>query len=82
MEIIKNILIAIYIVVCLVLVVLITKQSNEDSGASGTVMGASASNFYEKNKGKTREGKIKRLTVVLAAVFVVLNIALGIIYVV
>ena len=82
MEIVKNILIAIYIVVCLVLVVLITKQSKEDSGASGTVMGASASNFYEKNKGKTREGKLKKTTITLAVVFVVLNIALGILYVI
>lgn len=82
MEIIKNIIIAIYIVVCLSLIVLITKQSKDDSGASGTVMGASASNFYEKNKGKTREGKIKRLTIILAVVFAVLNIGLGIIYVV
>lgn len=82
MEILKGIIIAIYIVVCLALVVLITKQSKEDAGASGTVMGASASNFYEKNKGKTREGKIKRITIILAVVFVVLSIALSILYVV
>ena len=81
MEIVKNILIAIYLVICLALIVLITKQSKEDSGASGTVMGASASNFYEKNKGKTREGKLKKITIILAGVFVVLNIALGIMYV-
>ena len=81
MEIVKNILIAIYLVICLALIVLITKQSKEDSGASGTVMGASASNFYEKNKGKTREGKLKKITIILAVVFVVLNIALGIMYV-
>lgn len=81
MEIVKNILIAIYIVICLALIVLITKQSKDDSGASGTVMGASASNFYEKNKGKTREGKMKKITIILAVVFVVLNIALGIMYV-
>lgn len=82
MEIVKNIIIAIYLIVCLALIILITKQSKEDSGASGTVMGASASNFYEKNKGKTKEGKIKNATKILAVVFVVLNIALGILYVV
>jgi len=82
MEIVKNIIIVIYLIVCLALIILITKQSKEDGGASGTVMGASASNFYEKNKGKTREGKIKNATKILAVVFVVLNIALGIFYVV
>ena len=45
-------------------------------------MGASASNFYEKNKGKTKEGKMKKATIILAIAFAILNIALGIIYVV
>ena len=35
MEIVKNIIIAIYLIVCVALVFLITKQSKEDSGASG-----------------------------------------------
>ena len=82
MEIVKNILIVIYLIVCVALIFVTTKQSKDDNGASGTVMGASASNFYEKNKGKTKEGKLKRATIILAVVFVVLNIALGIIYVV
>ena len=82
MEVLKYILIAIYIVVCLVLVVLVTKQSKGDSGASGTVMGAAASNFYEKNKGKTKEGKMKKATIILAIVFAVLTLVLGIVYLV
>ena len=82
MEIVRNLIISIYVVLCLVLIVLITKQSKEDSGASGTVMGASASNFYEKNKGRTKEEKLKKITIILAAVFVLLNIILGILYVV
>lgn len=82
MEIVKNIIIVIYLIVCVALIFVTTKQSKDDNGASGTVMGASASNFYEKNKGKTREGKLKKATIILAVVFVILNIALGIIYVV
>ena len=78
----KYILVVIYIAICLALVFLVTKQSKGDSGASGTVMGASASNFYEKNKGKTREGKMKKATIILSIVFVVLTLALGIIYIV
>ena len=49
MEIAKNIITGIYFIVCLILIVLILKQSKEDNGASGTVMGAGANNFYEKN---------------------------------
>lgn len=82
MEIVKYILIAVYLVVCLALVVLIMKQSKEDSGASGTIVGASANNFYEKNKGRTKEGKMKRVTIILMVLFIVLTLALGIIYMV
>lgn len=82
MEILRYVLMGIYAVVCLALIVLVMKQNKEDSGASGTIVGASANNFYEKNKGKTTEGRIKTATLVLMIVFAVLSIALGIIYVV
>ncbi len=81
MEIAKNILIGIYFIICAVLVVLILKQSKEDSGASGTVMGAGANNFYEKNKGRTSEGKMKRATIALMVTFFVLTVVLDILYV-
>ena len=82
MEIVRYIMMAIYAVVCVALIVLVLKQNKEDGGASGTIVGASANNFYEKNKGKTTEGKMKRATIALMVVFAVLTIALGIIYVV
>lgn len=81
MEIAKNIIIGIYFIICAVLVVLVLKQSKEDSGASGTVMGAAANNFYEKNKGRTTEGKMKRATIGLMIVFVVLTLILDVLYV-
>ena len=82
MNVVKYILMAVYAVVCLALIFLILKQNKEDSGASGTIVGASANNFYEKNKGKTTEGKMKRATIALMVTFAVLTIALGIVYVV
>ena len=82
MEIVKYIIIGIYLIVSVTLVTLIMKQSKEDGGASGTIVGASANNFYEKNKGRTTEGKMKRATIILMIVFAVLTIALGILYVV
>lgn len=82
MKILKYILIAVYLVVCLALIILVMKQSKEDSGASGTIVGASANNFYEKNKGRTKEGKMKRATIILMVLFVILTLALGILYMV
>lgn len=80
MEIARNILMVIYSILCVVLIFLVLSQTKEDGGASATVMGASANNFYEKNKGRTREGRIKRLTIALIVVYFILTIAVGILY--
>lgn len=80
MGIVKGILIAIYLVIALILIVLTLIQTKEDPGLSSTITGSSTNNFYEKNKGRTKEGKQKRWTVILAVVFAILTIALGIVY--
>ena len=80
MGIVKGILIAIYLVIALVLIVLTLIQTKEDPGLSSTITGSSTNNSYEKNKSRTKEGKQKKWTVILSVVFVVLTIALGIVY--
>ena len=55
-------------------------QTKEDQGLSSTITGSSTNNFYEKNKGRTKEGKLKRWTIILSIVFAILTIALGILY--
>ena len=81
MEIVRYILMAIYVVVCFALIVLAMMQSKEDAGASGTIVGSSSSNFYEKNKGRTKEGMLKKWTIILGVSFVVLTIIISIVYV-
>lgn len=80
MEIAKGILIVIYFIVALALIILTLIQSKEDAGLSSTITGSSTNNFFEKNKGRTKEGKQKKWTVILSIVFAILTIALGIIY--
>ncbi len=80
MEVVKYVLIAFYVIVCIGLIALAMMQSKEDSGASGTIMGSTTNNFYEKNKGRTKEGKLKKWTIILGIVFAVLTIALSIVY--
>jgi preprotein translocase subunit SecG len=80
MEIAKGILIVIYFIIALVLIILTLIQSKEDAGLSSTITGSSTNNFYDKNKGRTKEGKQKRWTVILMLVFAILTIALSILY--
>lgn len=80
-EVIRNIVLGIYVLVCVVLIILATIQAKDQSGASQTITGAAANNFYEQNKGRTKEGRIKRATVVSGVLFVILAIALSILMV-
>ncbi len=82
MEIAKNIVMVLYVIVCIALIILATMQNKEKSGASGTITGSSTNNFYEQNKGRTKEGKLKRWTITLGIVFVLLAVALGVLYLV
>lgn len=81
MEIVKYIVLILYAIVCVVLIILATMQTKESSGASGTITGSSTNNFYEQNKGRTKEGKLKRWTIIFGILFVVLAVVLGILYV-
>ena len=82
MEIAKYIVLVIYMIVCVALIILATMQNSEKAGASGTITGSSTNNFYEQNKGRTKEGKLKRWTITLGIVFVLLAVALGVLYLV
>ena len=81
MEIVKYIVLILYAIVCVALIILATMQTKESSGASGTIIGSSTNNFYEQNKGRTKEGKLKRWTIIFGILFVVLAVVLGILYV-
>ena len=80
MGIVKNIVVVLYIIVCVALIILATIQAKDSQGASGAITGSTTNNFYEKNKGRTKEGKQKRWTIILSIVFAVLTIVLGILY--
>ena len=81
MEVIRNIVLVIYAIVCLTLIILATIQTKDSSGASSTITGSSTNNFYEQNKGRTKEGMLKRLTIITGVLFAILAVALSILFV-
>ena len=80
MEIIRTILTVVYFAVALAVIILALIQTKDDAGLSQTITGSSTNNFFEKNKGRTKEGKQKRWTIILSVVFAILTIVLGILY--
>ncbi len=61
---------ALTIIICIIL------QSN--SGQSGNILGGSQETYYSKNKGSTKEGILKTITIVCASLIFVIAIALTI----
>lgn len=81
MQILKNILIVLDIVIALAVIIITLMQHKDDPGLSGTITGAAANNFLDKNKSRTKEGRLKKWTIILGIVFVILTVALNIVYV-
>ena len=82
MEVIRTILTVIYFIIALVVIILALIQTKDDAGLSQTITGSSTNNFYEKNKGRTKEGKQKRIMVISSIIFGILTLVLGILYLV
>lgn len=82
MHVVKVILIIADLIVCVALTILAMISTKEDAGLSQTITGSSSNNFFEKNKGRTKEGLQKKWTIILGILFVILTIALSIVYIV
>ena len=81
MQVVKIILVVVDLIICLALTILSMVQSKDDAGLSSTITGSSTNNFFEKNKGRTKEGMQKKWTIILGISFVIVTIALSIIYI-
>lgn len=81
MQVVKIILVVVDLIICLALTILAMVQSKDDAGLSSTITGSSTNNFFEKNKGRTKEGMQKKCTIILGISFVIVTIALSIIYI-
>lgn len=68
-------LMVIYIIVCIALVILVLMQEGKSAGL-GAVSGA-AETYWGKNKGRSMEGKLVKITTALAVGFMVLAIILN-----
>ena len=65
---------AILILSSIVIVVTVMLQQSQQQGLSGAIAGGSDS-FFDKNKGRTLESKLAKITKIFAIVFLV--VALG-----
>ena len=75
MGILRIVLTVIFVLVSIALVVLVLMQEGKSAGL-GAIAGA-AETYWGKNKGRSMEGTLVRLTKILAAAFIVLAVILN-----
>lgn len=76
-DIIRVIIIGIFILVCIALTIIVLMQEGKSAGLSGSINGM-ADTYWGKNKGRSVEGKLVKFTKILAISFIVLSAVLNI----
>ena len=66
----------VFILVCAALVVLVLAQEGKSQGL-GAIQGTIENTYWGKNKGRSREGVLKKVTVALSVLFIVFAIVLN-----
>ncbi|SFQ01126.1 preprotein translocase subunit SecG [Caldicoprobacter faecalis] len=77
MAVVKGILTALLVIVELFLIAVVLLQSGRKAGLSGAIAGG-AETFFGKNKARSFEGKLHRLTKISAVLFIVIAMVLAI----
>ncbi|HIS07323.1 preprotein translocase subunit SecG [Lachnoclostridium sp. An196] len=75
MGILRIVLTVVFVLVSIALVVLVLMQEGKSAGL-GAIAGA-AETYWGKNKGRSMEGTLVRLTKILAAAFILLAVILN-----
>lgn len=76
MDALKVICVVAFFLVCLGLIVVVMLQDAKSEGLSGAISGGSGS-YYSKNKGRTKEGMLNKITIVLGVLFILLAVVLN-----
>ena len=76
MDILRTIVMILFVLICIALIVVILMQESKTSGLSGAINGV-ADTYWGKNKGRSMEGKIVQATKVLAVLFFIVALALN-----
>ncbi len=76
MEILKVVLTIVYVIVCLALIVVVLGQESKSEGLSGSVSGM-AETYWGRNKGRSLEGTLEKITKILAVAFILLSVVLN-----
>ena len=75
MQVLRTILLIVFIIICIAMVILVLMQEGKSAGL-GAISGA-AETYWGKNKGRSMEGTLEKITKYLSVAFIVLAVVLN-----
>ena len=75
MGVLRVILTVIFVIDCIALTVVVLMQEGKSAGLTGAISGI-ADTYWGKNKGRSVEGTLEKVTKILALIFIVLSAVL------
>lgn len=72
----KTILEIVFVIVCIALTIIVLMQEGKSAGLTGSISGI-ADTYWGKNKGRSVEGTLEKMTKLLAVLLIVLAAVLN-----
>ena len=76
MGVLRVIVTVLYVLICIALVAVVLFQESKSQGLSGSINGM-AETYWGKNKGRSMEGTLEKITKLLAVLFIVISVVLN-----
>ena len=70
---------AVVLLISIVLIVICMMQEQKPQNATAALTGASNDSFYDKNRGRTKEARLKKITFVCSVILIVLILFMDIV---
>ncbi|HCW72705.1 preprotein translocase subunit SecG [Proteiniclasticum sp.] len=73
----ETVLIVVEFILAIIMIALVLMQQSKSDGLKGLTGGGTQESFFSKNRGRTGEALLKKLTVVVAILFAINTIAMN-----
>lgn len=77
MSVLKTVITIILVIVSIILSIVVLMQEGKQEGLGSLAGGASTDTYWSKNKGRSKEGALKKFTTVLVVIFFILALLLN-----
>lgn len=79
MTVLEIILGAVLLIACVLITIICLMQEQKPQNATSALSGASNDSFYDKNRGRTKEARLKKFTTILTILFFVIVLFMDIV---